>query len=100
MGPYTFCDQNGSIISLVSYASAWLELKLQGQLYATISATILSPATSGQVEVSSYTFTQLGIWMAQFYVQDGIGNKTYGEPVQFTVVANVDDATLNQILVY
>lgn len=99
IGPitYTMKDQNGNIINLTPYSSAFMEIKQQGFLVATISATILSPPTMGQVQVASHTFSGIGIWQIQFYVMDNSGNKVYGEPLQFNCVPNEDDLTLNQL---
>lgn len=94
IGPYTFKDQNGNVISLAAYVSCTLELRQSGLPVVSLSATILTPASNGQVQYASYTFTETGIWQAQFYCTDGSGNKLYGEPLQFRVVENEDDAAL------
>jgi hypothetical protein len=100
VGPYTFLDQNGNVIDLTLYASASLEIKQQGFVFATVPATIMAPATNGQVQVLSYTFVGIGIWDVQFYFTDSSGKNYYGEPLQIRVVANVEDLTLSQLASY
>lgn len=100
IGPYTFKDQDEVVIDLTPYVSVWLLIKHQGELVATLPAVVVSPATAGQAKVASYTFASVGTWSVQFYAQDGAGNKVFGEPLQLKVVANVDDLTLSQLLVY
>jgi hypothetical protein len=97
---YQFLDPSGQPIDLGPYASATLEVKLQGQAAVSVPALILSPASQGQVQVASYTFTAVGVWDAQFYAQDNTGNRLYGEPVQFRVVPNLEDLDLAQLPSY
>src|SRR5438105_728378 len=94
---YTFKDQNNVVIPLTGYVTAWCEFKLQGQVFATVAAIIVNPTSAGNVQVTTWTPIGIGIWDAQFYCVDGSGSKLYGEPIQFQVVANVDDLTLVQL---
>jgi hypothetical protein len=96
---YTFKDQSNTVIDLTNAVLAFMEVKLYGQLYATIAATINLPPSAGVVQ-ASYMPTVIGIWTVQFYTVDGLGNKLYGEPLQITVVPNVDDLALSQLAKY
>ena len=108
IGPYTFTDENGAIIDLtVNFIAVSIscELKLRGQLYATIVGGIVN-GPAGIVNVPSYIFTfpvttpvtTSGIWTYQFYALNAGGQKLWGEPVQFFAVGNVEDAGLNDLL--
>jgi hypothetical protein len=94
---YTFKDQNNNVIDLTNMVSASLELKLQGQVFTTVTATFNTPRTAGGVQVAAYTPVGVGVWTAQFYVTDSGGNKYFGEPIQFTVVPNVEDLAVSQL---
>ncbi len=96
---YTFKDQSGSPINLSNYVIAALEIELQGTAFLAFGASITNSA-AGQVQYSNYTFATTGVWTVQFRVMDIAGNRLYGEPVQFTVVPNVEDMTGSQLLSY
>jgi hypothetical protein len=96
----TIRDQNKFPIDLTNYHSVFLEVKLQGQLYITLPASFVSPPSSGQVQLSSYAFPEVGIWSLQFYVADLYDNRIYGEILQVTVVPNVEDLALTQLPTY
>ena len=97
---YTFLDENNAIIDLTNYVSAAFEAKVQGAIYSTTVATIVSPPTLGQVLLAFFTFTTTGIWTIQFVCMDVGGGKLYGEPMQLTVIDNVDDMSLQELLTY
>lgn len=96
---YTFKDQNGAVINLTDYVSAFLEVKRQGDTFDTVDANITN-AIGGQVEVSTLVFDTAGVWEIQFYVMDAGGNTVFGEPIRFRAVLNVEDAALNELLPY
>lgn len=94
IGPYQFLDQFGVKIALGSYVSCQVELRTSGQGVITMAAMISDP-TNGFVSLpGTYTFTTTAIWQAQFVCVDALGGKLYGEPLQFRVVNNEDDAAL------
>jgi hypothetical protein len=95
---YQFLDQDRNIIPLNGYVAVNLEIKLQGEIYATIAGSI-SDATLGKV-TGEHTFTEAGIWMVQFVAVDGSNNLLEGEPLQFRGVKNVVDAGLVELLPY
>lgn len=97
IGIYTFKDQDAAVIDLSSYTSVSCQLKCQGQVYATQTASFVSKP-AGTVKLTSYSHTVAGIWMAQFYCTDGSGNKLWGEPIRYEVVENIEDASLNEVL--
>ena len=94
---YTFKDQNQNIIDLTNYVSASVEIKQGGQVLATLAASFVTPKTGGQVKyLPAYTFIGLGPWSVQFFVQDGSGNRVFGDILLITVVPNVEDLGLTQ----
>jgi hypothetical protein len=104
IGPYAFRDAVTNLpINLLtdfSVNEVKCELKLGGTSYsvADVLTGSIVVAADGTVKVSSHTFTAIGTWMYQFYCTDLSGNKLWGEPVQFEVVKNVEDASTNEIL--
>lgn len=96
---YTFTDQNKAPINLSNYITCFMEVKQQGFVFATVAATIQS-ASSGIVQLSTYTFLSAGVWNVQFYCVDGGGNRLFGEPLQVLTYDNVEDLALTQLLVY
>lgn len=96
---YQFLDQDRTVISLSTYVYVFLEIKLQGQVFQSVSAQF-DNQTQGTVKLVSYAYTTTGIWTAQFYCVDGFGNKLWGEPVQFRVVPNVEDLGLSDLAKY
>jgi hypothetical protein len=96
---YTFKDENGSLVDLSSAVSVYLELKLQGIVFTTVPAVVVS-AVAGTVSVASYKLTGLGPWTAQFFAVDFLGTIVPGEPIQFEVVSNVEDLLLDELANY
>ena len=97
---YTFKDEANATIDLTAYISCSAEAKLQGAAYASVAADFFTPRTSGQVQVDAYAFVGPGIWDIQFVCVDDSGNKLYGEPIQITVVKNVDDLSVGELPPY
>lgn len=97
---YTFKDETGAVIDLSDFGGVVMQMKLDGQLFASISAAYSFPRTLGQVYMN-YSFAQIGTWAIQFLVQNN-QNETelFGEPVQFRVVPNVENLSLGQLPIY
>lgn len=93
IGPYTFLDQDDAVINLTSdfvAVSVRCDLKRKGALDIVEPATFVSQA-GGTAHVALYTFTDPGIWMAQFVCTNAGGQELEGDPIIFNVVENVDD---------
>ena len=93
---YTFKDQADNVIDLTTYVSVFLEVKRQSGVSSTTPAEFNGPKTGGQVQLPTFTFTQDGTWYLQFYCIDSSENKLFGEPLQVTVVDNLEDLVANQ----
>ena len=101
IGVYTFTDQDGTVINLTTdfvAVSVSCELKLYGAAYSTVSGSLVSSGTTGQVQVASNTFTVEGSWTYQFYCVNGAGAKLWGEPVRFDAAENVEDLGAYEVL--
>lgn len=93
---YTFRNGQNQIINLIGYVSTSMEIKKLGCNSSTFPGILNAPLGQGQVS-SSYTFPCQGTYIAQFYVVDPLGNKTYGVPIQITVSPNADDLKCTQL---
>jgi hypothetical protein len=92
---YQFCN-NTTPLDLTDYTDARLEAKVQGKYYVLSEAEFMD-RVNGKVKVERYKFMWVGVWDIQFFVVNPTGDRVYGEPMQFTVVKNVDDLDLDQI---
>lgn len=97
---YTFLDGNNTPIDLSTYSTCAVELKLGGDSTFTTAPAGIPDPTNGVAQLNSVFFAAPGVWTAQFYVADIGGVKLYGEPIQFRVVKNVEDAGIGQLLPY
>jgi len=107
LGPYTFMKRVGTgftarlqAINLntdFAAVSVTCQVKPPGLGISTVTASFVDKP-SGVVQVDSYTPTVLGIWQYQFFAADGSGNRLAGEPVQFTVYKNEEDADDDELL--
>lgn len=97
---YTFKDGGAAIIALDAYLTANLDVKLNGQLYDTMSASFVAPRSSGKVEKAVYVFDEAGVWQVQFWCETTEGSPLFGEPIEILVVENVEDLSLDELLKY
>jgi hypothetical protein len=97
---YTFKDENGVVIDLSNAQSLYLELKVQGQLFQTVPASFMGSPPLGTLTAGPTTLPVSGIWTAQFFAVDSLGNRCIGEPIRFRVVDNVEDLALDGLLNY
>ena len=96
---YTFKDQAGNVIPLDDYTQVFLQVKCQNKARKPdIAADFVTPKADGTVRHAGYAFTEIGVTMAQFYCVDGAGAELWGDPLNFRVAGNVEDAGLKDIL--
>lgn len=96
---YSFTDSSGTPIDLTGYEVVVLELKCQGFVFSMTAAEVVDPS-AGKVRKVDQAFTQVGLWIAQFYFVNSSGRRVYGDPVQFKVVKNIDDLDLQELPSY
>jgi len=102
LGNYTFMMRSGGRLRAVDLTSDFIAVSVSCQVkppglgIVTVAGTILT-AKAGIV-YATYTHTIAGTWQYQFVALDGSGNKLWGEPVQYTVYPNEEDASTNELL--
>lgn len=96
---YTFLDEDGAAVNLSNAQSLYCELKLEGSVYSRVNAALDGPASGGSV-TAPFTPDTVGVWTAQFFAEDSLGNRIPGEPVRFKVVKNVEDLGLSELPSY
>ncbi len=101
LGTYTYRDAatRRTINLEVDFVAVSVEchVKAPGMAYTTETGAFVSKP-SGMVHVATYTPTVVGVYQYQFFCIDATGNRLPGEPVQFEVFENIEDASVGELL--
>jgi len=101
LGTYTYRDAaTRRTINLETdfvAVSVVCHVKAPGVAYEVVTADFVSKP-GGTVHVLTYTPAAVGDYQYQFFCIDVDGNRLPGEPVQFTVYENIEDASVGELL--
>lgn len=93
---YTFRSAvTGTAIDLSSYVMVKLCWRKANGTSAELAAVFLGSKTTGKVKIDKIQFTTVGKYDVQFIVYDASNTPFYGDPLQFDVVQNLDDMTID-----